>query len=85
MLQKSHLAKAAAACNAAIYLFSCVQLHVDRAHQASLSMGFQTQEDWSGLPFPSPRNLHNPGTEAVSPAWQVVSLPPGESTKCNKK
>ena len=31
------------------------------AYQASLSMGFSRQEDWSGLPFPSPRDLPNPG------------------------
>ena len=31
------------------------------AHQASLSMGFDRQEYWRGLPFPSPGNLHDPG------------------------
>ena len=31
------------------------------AHQAPLSMGFSRQEYWSGLPFPSPGNLPNPG------------------------
>ena len=31
------------------------------AHQAPLSMGFSRQEDWSGLPFPSPGDLPNPG------------------------
>ena len=34
------------------------------AHQAPLSMGFSRQEYWSGLPFPSPGDLPNPGTEA---------------------
>ena len=38
------------------------------ARQASLSMGFFRQEYWSGLPFPSPWNLPNPGTEPGSPA-----------------
>ena len=33
------------------------------AHQAPLSMGFSRQESWSGLPFPSPGHLPNPGTE----------------------
>ena len=33
------------------------------AHQAPLSMGFSGQEDWSGLPFPSPGDLPNPGIE----------------------
>ena len=35
-------------------------------HQASLSMGFPRQEYWSGLPFPCPGDLSNPGTECMS-------------------
>ena len=35
--------------------------------QAPLSMGFSRQEYWSGLPFPSPGDLPNPGIEPVSP------------------
>ena len=31
------------------------------AHQAPPSMGFSRQEHWSGLPFPSPGDLSNPG------------------------
>ena len=31
------------------------------ARQAPLSMGFSKQEYWSGLPFPSPGDLPNPG------------------------
>ena len=38
------------------------------AYQAPLSMGFSRQEYWSGLPFPSPRNLPDPGIEPRSPA-----------------
>ena len=38
------------------------------ACQAPLSMGFSRQEYWSGLLFPSPRDLPNPGIEAGSPA-----------------
>ena len=38
------------------------------AHQAPLSMGFSRQEYWSGLPFPSPRDLPDPGIEPRSPA-----------------
>ena len=34
--------------------------------QAPLSMGFPRQEYWSGLPFPSPGDLLNPGIELVS-------------------
>ena len=36
------------------------------AYQAPLSMEFYRQEYWSGLPFPSPGDLPNPGTETVS-------------------
>ena len=48
------------------------------AHQAPLSMGFSRQEYWSGLPFPPPGDLPNPGiepTSPVSPALQADSLP----------
>ena len=45
------------------------------AHQAPLSMGFTRQEDWSGLPFPSPGDLPDPGIEPGSPALQADSLP----------
>ena len=44
------------------------------AHQAPLSMEFSRQEYWSGLPFPSPGDLPNPGIEPMSPALQVDSL-----------
>ena len=40
-------------------------------------MGFSRQEYWSGLPFPPPGDLPNPGiksTSPVSPALQVDSL-----------
>ena len=40
-----------------------------------LSMGFPRQEYWSGLPFPSPGGLPNPGTQPASPALQADSLP----------
>ena len=38
-------------------------------HQISLSLGFPRQAYWSGLPFPSPGHLPNPGIELMSPAW----------------
>ena len=52
-------------------LFSHVQLSVilwTVAHQASLSIGFPSQEYWNGLPYPSPGDLPNPGIEPMSPA-----------------
>ena len=42
---------------------------------ASSVHGFPRQEYWSGLPFPSPQDLPDPGIERTSPAWQVGSLP----------
>ena len=44
------------------------------AHQAPLSMGFFWQEYWSGLPFPFPGDLPNPGIKHRSPAFQVDSF-----------
>ena len=44
------------------------------AHQAPPSMGFSRQEYWSGLPFPSPGDLPNPGVEPRSPALQADAL-----------
>ena len=44
-------------------------------------MGFSRQEYWSGLPFPSPGDLPNPGIEPRSPALQADALssePPGK-------
>ena len=51
------------------------------AHQAPLSMGFLRQEYWSGLPFPSPRDLPDPGIELTSPALAggfFTPEPPGK-------
>ena len=51
------------------------------AQQAPLSMRFSRQEYWSGLPFPSPGNLPNPGIEPRSPTLQADTLtsePPGK-------
>ena len=44
------------------------------AHQAPLSMGFSRQEYCSGLPFPFPVYLPNPGVKPMSPALQAESL-----------
>ena len=44
------------------------------AYQASLSMGFSRQEYWSGLPFPSPGDLPDPGIEPGSPALEADAL-----------
>ena len=52
------------------------------AYQAPPSLGFSRQEYWSGLPFPSPGDLPNPGIEPGSPVLQADTLPsepPGKS------
>ena len=51
------------------------------AHQAPLSMEFSRQGSWSGMPFPSPGDLPDPGTEPGSPALQANSLPSEPSGK----
>ena len=45
------------------------------AHQAPSPMEFSRQEYWSGLPYPSPGNLPDPGIEPRSPAMQADALP----------
>ena len=57
---------------------------MDLACEAPLSMGFSRQEEWSGLPFPSPGNLPNPETARRSPSLQEDSLspePPGTANQ----
>ena len=45
------------------------------AYKAPLSVEFSRQEYWSGLSFPSPGDLPDPGIEPGSPALQADSLP----------
>ena len=62
----------------------CVQLFVTSwtvAHQSLLSMELSRQLYWSGLPFPSSRDLCNPGIQPGSPAFQAVSLPSETAVK----
>ena len=67
---------------------SCVWLFATLwtvAHQARPSIGFSRQENWSGLPFPSPGDLPNPGIEPRSPELQADALTsetPGKPTEC---
>ena len=64
---------------------SRVQLFVTTwtvAYQAPPSMGFSRREYWSGVPFPSPGDLPDPGIKPWSPAFQADALtsePPGKS------
>ena len=51
------------------------------AYQAPLSMGFSRQENWRGLPFPSPGDVPDPGIEPGSPILEADALtsePPGK-------
>ena len=56
---------------------SCLTLcdPVDCSPEAPLSIRFPRQEYWSGLPFPSPGDLPNPGIKTKSPGLQANSLP----------
>ena len=54
------------------------------AHQDPPSMEFSRQEYWSGLPFPSPGDLTNPGIKPGSPTLRgdaLSSEPPGNQSK----
>ena len=44
-------------------------------HQVPLSIGFSRREYWSGVPFPSPGDLPNPGIKPKSPTLQADILP----------
>ena len=48
-------------------LFNSFVTSLTVAHQAPLSMEFPRQEYWSGLQFPSPGNLSDPGIKPTSP------------------
>ena len=64
-------------CCCCLFTQSCLTLiiPVSVAWQTPLSIGFSRQEYWSGLPFLSPEDLIEPGTEPASPALQEDSLP----------
>ena len=55
------------------------------AYQAPLSMRFFRQEYQSGLPFPSPGDLPEPGIEPRSPALQADALPSEPPEKPKRK
>ena len=61
-----------------VCMLSCIWLFVTPwtvARQAPPSMEFSRQEYWSGLSFPSPGDLPDPGIEPRSPTLQADSLP----------
>ena len=43
------------------------------AYKAPLSMGFPREDYWSGLPFPSPGNIPDPGMEPASPVSPALA------------
>ena len=72
-------------------LLSCIQLFATMwtvAHQALPFIEFSRQEYWSGLPFPSPGDLPNPGMEPRSPALRAdasPSEPPGNPLRSEER
>ena len=62
------------ACFPCLVTKSCPTLwdRTDYSPPAPPSMGFPRQEYWSGVPFPSPGDLPDPGIEPMSPAWQAA-------------
>ena len=54
------------------------------AYKAPLSMEFSRQEYWSGLPFPSPGALPDPGIKPGSPALQADALPSEARSKSSQ-
>ena len=55
------------------------------AYEAPPTMRFSRQEYWSGLPFPSPGDLPNPGIEPGCPALQADALPSESPRKPNEE
>ena len=73
--------------NAQVWICSLLVTPWTVAHRAPLSMEFSRQESWNGLPFPSPGDLPEPGTEPGSPAPRADSLPievPGKLSESSK-
>ena len=83
-----------------IFVFVCICVYVWSvwlfatlwaiAPQSLWSLGFSWQEYWSGLPFPSPRDLPDPGIEPTSPASPAlaggffITKPPGKPCACSE-
>ena len=75
------------------YILSCVQLFVTPWTvdcQVPQSMGFSRQEYWSGLAFPPPAGLLDPGMELMSPeapalAGRFSTTEPPEKFQCQSK
>ena len=70
-------------------VLSCIRLFTTPwtvARQVPVSMEFSRQEYWNGQPFPSPRDLPDPGIEPASPvlAGRCFRLAPPGKPKANK-
>ena len=63
-------------CSGDLLAKSCLTLATSwtETRQVPLSIGFSRQEYWSGLPFPFPGDLPDPGIKPGSPALQADSL-----------
>ena len=54
-------------------MHACSVMSDSVTHQAPLFTEFPRQEYWSGLPFPSPGDLPNPGIRPTSPAAPALA------------
>ena len=59
-----------------MFMFSLFETPWTVAHQAPPSMGFSGQEYWSGLPYPPPRDIPDPGIEPAPPAASELQADP---------
>ena len=75
------------ACSVASFVSDSFVIPWTVACQAPLSIEFSRQEYWSGLPFPTPGDLHVPGIKPASPespalaGRSLTTEPPGKSLK----
>ena len=56
-----------------VLVLSCSVMSDSLRPQAPLSIGLSQQECWSGLPFPPPEDLPDPGIEPASPAAPALA------------
>ena len=82
-LQDSTLDRVIACVRACVRAQLCLTLYdaMTVAHQAPLFIECSNQEYWNGLPFPTPRDLPDPGIELAFPAlvgWFFTAVPPGK-------
>ena len=94
-LQDSTLDRVIACVRACVRAQLCLTLYdaMTVAHQAPLFIECSNQEYWNGLPFPTPRDLPDPGIEPISPVSSALAgrffffftiVPPGKPAQSQK-